>query len=164
MTARALRSSTAVATTARSILMKSTGSALQHLEAGVARPDVVERELEAERAQPRRLGDQEVLAGVGALGDLEHDLLGLVARAAHGQHQAVARQRVMLERLRRDVEEQQRAGGQLARDAQRGAAAARVELMAAPDRVGDLERLAGAGGARSSLAATAPGRRARACR
>ena len=70
---------------------------------------------------------------------------GLEARAAHGQHEAVARERVVLERLRRDVEEQQRALGQLARDAQRGAAADRVELVAAADRVGDLERLAGPG-------------------
>ena len=125
--------------------MKSTGSALQHLEAGVARADVVERELEAERAQPRGLGDQQLLARVGALGDLQHHLLGLVARAAHGEHEAVARQRVVLERLRRDVEEQQRARRQLARDAQRRAAADRVELVAAADRVGDLERLAGTG-------------------
>ena len=80
----------------------------EHLEPGVAGADVVERELEAEAAQARRLGEQQLLARVGALGDLEHDLVRLVAGAAHGEHEAVAREPVVLERLRRDVEEQQR--------------------------------------------------------
>ena len=80
--------------------MKSTGTRAQHLEARVAGADVVERELEAERAQPCGLGDEDLLAGVGPLGDLEHDLRGLEAGAAHGQHEAVARERVVLERLR----------------------------------------------------------------
>ena len=48
----------------------------------------------------------------------------------------------MLERLRRHVEEQQRALRQLAREPQRRAPADGVELVAAADRVGDLERLA----------------------
>ena len=109
-------------------------------------------------------GTQQLLAGVGALGDLEHDLLGLVAGAAHGEHEAVAGERVVLERLRRHVEEQQRALRQVGGGAQRRAAADGVELVAAADRVGDLERLAGAGQLGACAGARAPRSRARGCR
>ena len=140
------------------------GQRAQHLEARVAGADVVERELEAERAQPRGLRDQDLLAGVGALGDLEHHLLGLVARAAHGQHEAVARQRVVLERLRRDVEEQQRARRQLAREraASRGGRPRRARGRGRSSRRSRTPRRGRR--ARSSAAAPAPRSRARACR
>ena len=135
----------------------------EHLEPGVAGADVVERELEAEPPQPRRLGEQQLLARVGALGDLEHDLVRLVAGAVRGQHEAVAREAVVLERLGGDVEEQQRArAGRPRRAAWRGGRRRRARGRGRSSRRSRTPRRARR--APRSAAARAPRSRARACR
>ena len=52
----------------------------QHLEAGVARADVVEREPESEAAEASGVGDHLAEPRIRALGDLEHDLRRAQAR------------------------------------------------------------------------------------
>ena len=118
--------------------------AAQQLEAGVARADVVERDLEAQLPQPRDLAHDVPQPRRRVLGELEHELVRLEADRAHGVDQGRAGEHVALERLRRDVEEQQRVGGQVGRQPQRAAPGDRVEQMRVAEPLGQVEELAGA--------------------
>ncbi len=104
----------------------------EHLEARVARADVVERELEALLAQPPEALEDRRGAPAEALGDLDDDAPGRDVRRARGAQEPVVAG-AEVERLRRDVEEQQRArrelgrasGARCARRARRGRARGR---------------------------------------
>jgi len=75
------------------------------------------------------------------LGQLEHDPLGLETGGLHGSHEAVAGEHVVLERLRRHVEEQQRPRRQPVGLRERAAACQVAQEMRVARLLGQRERL-----------------------
>ena len=126
----------------RSSLTNSAPTSRSISRPGVAGADVVERELEALRPQAAQALEDRRRPAAEALGDLHHDAAGVEARVGDGAQQPVV-VGVEVERLRRDVEEQQRVRRQVRRRAQRAAHAEGVEVADAADLLGDVERLRG---------------------
>ena len=109
----------------------------EHLEARVPGADVIESKLEAELPQSFCARDHMVQPCRRALGDLEHDALGVESHPLHGAQEAVAVDRAVDERLGIDVEEQQHVLGQLVCPGERGGAADGVQLVRPADLLGD---------------------------
>ena len=113
----------------------------QHLQPRVARADVVQRCLEPLLAQPPQALHDRRRAPAEALGDLDHDPLrrqpGPLDRQAH----PVVLRGVEVERLGREVDEQQHGRIALSDHPQRVLHAQHVELVDAPELLGDVECL-----------------------
>ena len=128
--------------------------AAQQLEAGVAGADVVERDLEAELAQPRDLAHDVPEPRRGVLGQLEHELVRLAgrrrARPRPGSCPAsVSRSSDFGETLRNSSV----SGGQVARQSQRAAAGDLVQQVRVAELLGEVEELARAAEAEAGVRA-----------
>ena len=113
----------------------------QHFQARVAGAGVVEGQPKSELPQPRRFADDHLHACDRPFRDLQHDAVRDQARGFDLADERGTGELAVVERLRADVEKEQRVGGERLGFREDRRAAHAVELVRAPDPFRDVERV-----------------------